>query len=73
MMDGIRPQTFVKVKNQDGKDKVVNVEKISTIDVIKDAVVIKDDNERVIGRLENSNQKPQDIAEKLGNVIDLVG
>ncbi len=73
MMDSIQPSTFVKVKDQNGNDKYVNAQKITSIETLNKAVVMKDNNERVIARIEDSRQKPAEIANQLGNVIDLVG
>ncbi|MDD3420272.1 MAG: hypothetical protein PHE78_06705 [Candidatus Gastranaerophilales bacterium] len=63
--------TFVMATNNINKQPIaVRVDDISTMETLQDGIVLKDPSGRCLGRVENT-LNPEDIAKKIGNVLDL--
>ncbi len=56
--------------NNNKQPRAVRVADISTMEVLQGGLVLKDKNDRCIGRIEDE-LNPEAVAKKLGNVIDI--
>lgn len=63
--------TFVMATNNiNNQPKAVRVDNITSVETVQGGLVLKDGNEKCLGRID-TKLSPEDIANKLGNVLDL--
>lgn len=66
----VQPTFVMATNNINNQPKAVRVDNIASLDTISGGIVLKDQNDRLLGRIETQSTS-EDIAKKLGNVLDL--
>lgn len=66
----VQPTFVMATNNINNQPKAVRVDNIASLETVQGGLVLKDGNERCLGRIETQST-PEDIAKKLGNVLDL--
>lgn len=70
-VNSIPNPTFVKIIDDRGKERIINRDRISTVEMDKNSMNIIDNKDNIIASINNPNISLTDFANKLGDVIDL--
>ena len=65
-----QPTFVMATNNVNNQPKAVRVDNITTIEKLQDGITLKDKNDRCLGRIE-TKLSTEEVAKKLGNVLDL--